>query len=149
MRLNLGAGNDILPDAVNHDITKHRPEIAVTHNLDLRPWPWPDNAFEQVIAKSVFEHLQITLIEAFDECWRILKPEGLLTVKIPYWKGEQAWMDPQHRWRWAPHVFDWFDPTTGYGQEYSYYTSRKWRIVKAAELNVAQTSIHCTLRVTK
>lgn len=149
MRLNLGAGHDILPNAVNHDVTKHRPEIDVVHDLNVLPWPWPDNTFDTIVAKSVFEHLQITLIEAMDECWRILQLGGVLFVKVPYWQGEQAWMDPQHRWRWAPNVFDWFDPETRYGQEYDYYTPRKWRIVKPAELNKAQSSIHCSLKVRK
>jgi len=149
MRLNLGAGNDILPNAVNHDVLKHRPEIDVVHNLNVRPWPWADSTFEIIVAKSVFEHLEITLIEAMDECWRILKPGGVIYVKVPYWQGEQAWMDPQHRWRWAPHVFDWFDASTRYGQEYGYYTARKWQIVKPAELNKAQSSIHCSLKVVK
>jgi predicted SAM-dependent methyltransferase len=147
MRLNLGAGNDILEGAVNHDIIKHRPEIAVVHDLDVRPWPWADNSVDEIVARSVFEHLVLTLIETLDECWRILKPGGTLYVKVPYWKAEQAWMDPQHRWRWAPQVFDYFDPDTAYGKEYGYYTKRKWQIVKPCEMT--STAIHITLRVRK
>ena len=149
MKLNLGTGNDPMADAVNHDISAHRPEIAVVHDLNVRPWPWADSTVDEIIARSVFEHLALTLIETVDECWRILRPGGLLYAKVPYWKAEQAWMDPQHRWRWAPNVWDWFDPDTAYGKEYGYYTTRKWQIVNPALLNKAQSSIHITMRVRK
>ena len=147
MKINLGAGNDIVGDAVNHDITRHRPEITVVHDLNQRPWPWADGSADMIIARSVFEHLRLTLVETFDECWRILKPGGLLYVKVPYWKAENAWMDPQHRWRWAPHVFDYFDPDTAFGKEYGYYTAKKWQLVKPSE--TTSTAIHVTMRVRK
>lgn len=145
--LNLGAGNATRADAVNHDRVKHRPEISVAHDLNVRPWPWKDSTFDLVIAHSVLEHLALDLVESLDECWRILKPEGLLYVKGPYWKCDQAFSDPQHRWQWAPAVFDYFDPETESGKQYGYYTTRKWRIEEAAKLT--GTAIHITLRVRK
>lgn len=148
MRLNLGAGNEPITsaDCINHDLIKHRAEIAVAHDLNVRPWPWKDGAFEQVLAKSVFEHLSIDLVQALDECWRILAKGGVLYCKVPMWNAPQAYQDPQHRWRWAPGVFDYFDPDTPAGKEYSYYTPRKWQIAKR---DITGTAIHVTLRVRK
>lgn len=148
MKLNLGTGNDVIADAVNHDRVKHRPEIQVVHDLDVLPWPWADQSFDLIVARSVFEHLKLTLVESLDECWRILKPGGHLFVKVPHWQSDVAYRDPTHRWQFSVHSFDVFDPETEYGRDYGFYTERKWRIVKV-ELNKAQSSILATLEVRK
>lgn len=147
--LNLGAGNAPIGNAVNHDLTKHRPEIDVVWDLNRLPWPWPDRSFAHVVAKSVFEHLQIDLVESFNECWRILRPGGTLFVKLPYWQSDHAHDDPTHRWFFSLGCFDQFDPDTPRGQEYGFYSPRRWRIVEPAQLNRSQSSILAKLEVRK
>lgn len=147
--LNLGAGNRIVKGAVNHDLHKHRPEIAVAWDLDRLPWPWSDNSFDRILAISVLEHLQLTLIQSVDECWRILRPGGQLHVKLPVWSHENAYLDPTHRWRFSPRTLNIFDPTTRYGRQYGFYTVRKWRIARPAKLNKARSSFAATLEVCK
>ena len=99
--LNLGAGNRIIEGAVNHDRIIHRPEISVAHDLNGRPWPGGDESFDLIVARAVFEHLRITLLESVSECWRILRPGGELQLKLPYWKHERSYRDPTHYWRLA------------------------------------------------
>jgi predicted SAM-dependent methyltransferase len=147
--LNLGAGNRIVEGAVNHDLTKHRAEIEVAHDLDVLPWPWADGSFDKVVATSVFEHLRINLVEALDECWRLLRPGGILYVKLPHWKHDNAYLDPTHYWRYSVHTLKMFDPETGLGKRYGFYTERKWRIVKGPRLNNARSSFAATLEVRK
>jgi ubiquinone/menaquinone biosynthesis C-methylase UbiE len=130
--LNLGAGNRIAQGAINHDVWAHRPEINSTHDLNVLPWPWPDDAFKHIEAWAVLEHLQITLIESLGECWRVLRPGGMLRVKLPFWNVDQSYADPTHRWFFSLRVLDIFDPDTPRGKEYSFYTERKWRITRAA-----------------
>lgn len=131
-RLNLGAGNRLIggEGAVNHDLTKHRPEIDVTHDLNIIPWPWEDEEFEAVIAWAVLEHLTIDLLTAMDEIWRILIPDGELTIKLPYWRHESSYDDPTHHYVYGLGIFDTFDSSTVRGQRYDFYTERKWHIVK-------------------
>lgn len=147
--LNLGAGNRIIAGAVNHDLVKHRPEIDVAHDLNDLPWPWADNSFDKVLAIAVLEHLRINLIQSVDECWRILRPGGVLYVKLPHWQHENSYLDPTHYWRFAPRTLNIFDPDTQYGHRYSFYTTRKWRVVKKPELNTARSSFAATLEVRK
>lgn len=147
-KLNLGAGNLIMPDAVNHDRIKHREEIAVAHDLNDLPWPWPDNSFDHITARSVFEHLKLNLVETLDECWRILRPGGGLFIKLPHWQSDIAYQDPTHYWQFSLRSLDVFDPDTQHGKDYIFYTERKWRIVKM-ELNKAQSSLLGTLAVRK
>jgi len=147
--LNVGAGNKIIPHAVNHDLHKHRPEIDVTHDLNDLPWPWADNSFDKIISCAVFEHLDIDLVKVLNECWRILRPEGICHLKLPHWNSESAHDDCTHRWFYGLGVLDQFDPDTKRGQDYSFYTPYKWKIIKRPELNRSQSSFAAQLRVRK
>ena len=147
--LNLGAGNKVLAEGVNHDRIKHRPEIDVAWDLNDLPWPWEDASFDLILAHAVFEHLRIDLVQALDECWRILRPGGVLKLKLPYWDSDQAHSDPTHRWFYSVRVLDTFLPETQRGRDYGFYTTRKWTTVRAAELNEGKTSITAALRVVK
>ena len=147
--LNLGAGNRPIEGAVNHDLRRHRREIDVIHDLSVLPWPWPDESFDLIVARAVFEHLRMTLLESVGECWRILRPGGELQLKLPYWQHENTYQDPTHYWRFGLHTCDIFDPDTEYGRAYDFYTERKWRIVKGPKLNNAGSSIHVLMQVRK
>lgn len=145
-RLNLGCGHRILENAINHDLHKHSDAVDVAHDLNELPWPWDDEQFIHINARAVFEHLDIDLLTVFDECWRILKPQGTLYVKLPFWKAARAWDDPTHRRPYTFRTFNYFDPQTREGKQYAFYTDRKWRIIRKPRLNSARTSILCTLR---
>lgn len=147
--LNLGAGNKLIAGAVNYDRVKHRPEIDVAHDLNVMPWPWADESFDHIVARAVLEHLDRDLVQSLDECWRILRPGGLLSIKLPYWKSDNSYLDPTHRWFYTLGSLDQFDPATERGTQYAFYTTRHWKIVKGPKLNDAQTSIFWTLRVRK
>lgn len=147
--LNLGCGNRIITrktwDVINHDRAKHRSEIDVCWDLDVLPWPWIDEQFDQVEAWAVLEHLRLSLLESMVEIWRITKPSGVLRAKVPYWKAEESYEDPTHRWFFAPGAFDVFDPSTKRGREYLFYTPYKWRIVERHMVNDPPTSISVVL----
>ena len=147
--LNLGAGNVILPGAVNHDRSQHRPEIDVVHDLDVLPWPWEGGTFDVIVARAVLEHLRMTLLESVGECYRIMAPGGRLVLKLPSWRHATSWLDPTHYWKFDLRTPEIFDPDTEYGQAYSFYGAGKWRIVKGPKLNRAGSSIHVTLEARK
>lgn len=137
--LNLGAGSVPLAPpkhaggtwaVVNHDKTIHSAHIDIAWDLDLLPWPWPNNCMSMIVAYAVFEHLNLTLAQSVDECWRILKPNGLLRLKLPLWDCEESWDDPTHRWHFGKHALDLFDPRTRHGKQYgAVYGVKSWRII--------------------
>lgn len=151
--LNLGCGNVPKGNAVNHDRIKHAPYVEVVWDLNRFPWPWPDASFERIIAKAVLEHLDCDLSKSLDECWRILKPGGLLFIKLPYVGSEYSYDDPTHRWFFTLRSFDQFDPDTRRGKEYAHvYGMRLWKIHRVAYnkgTREASTSIIATLEVRK
>jgi predicted SAM-dependent methyltransferase len=137
--VNLGAGNKLVQPpgpgwvAIQHDRFQHRPEINAVWDLNVLPWPWPQGSVSALIAHSVFEHLELPLIEAMNESWRILKPFGRLDVKLPLWNRARSYDDPTHQYVVGPHIFDNFDPTTERGTAYGVlYGILPWRIVEVS-----------------
>lgn len=46
--------------------------------------PFPDNSLDKIYASHVFEHIPFAGLQAMiRECWRVLKPEGSLSVCVP------------------------------------------------------------------
>lgn len=144
--INLGCGNAPEDGFVNHDVVKHAPHVDVVWNLNDMPWPWPDSCASRIIAKSVLEHLIPDLVLSINECWRIMQPGGFLYVKLPMWNHEVSSQDPTHRWKFAPHVFDYFDVDTDLGTNYAFYTPFKWKIINPATLNPGKSSFNTTLQ---
>lgn len=135
-----------MADAVNHDRDKYHDFVDIAHDLNVFPWPWQDEQFEIIKAWAVLEHLYADRLNIIDECWRILQPDGLLVVKLPYWDNEQAHDDVTHYWWTTLHQFDQFDPTTERGKDYGFYSPRKWRIVSSKFSNTGHSSIVHKLR---
>jgi SAM-dependent methyltransferase len=137
IRLNLGCGDDIQPGYVNHDFSRHRPEVDVVHDLRVLPWPWADDSAETIRLIDVLEHLP-DVVPIIDECWRVLRPGGVLHLRAPHYQSENAWLDPTHRRAFHRDSFDYFDPETEWGRKYGFYTGRKWKLgsKQVAEGNV-------------
>jgi hypothetical protein len=127
VRLNLGCGNDVLPGFVNHDWSRHRPEVEVAHDLRVFPWPWEDDVAEEIRLLDVIEHLP-EVVPVIDECWRVLGPSGVLHLRAPHYQSPNAWLDPTHRRPFHTDSFDYFDPDTYWGAKYGFYTPRKWTL---------------------
>lgn len=149
--LHLGAGKRPIKGAVNHDwrLDPKRPWITVAHDLNRIPWPWEDESFDRIVARAVFEHLNIDLVQSLDECWRLLRKGGSVYLKLPHWNSDIAHHDPTHRWFFSLRSFDQFDPERKRGKEYDFYSDRRWRIVKGPKLNDAKSSIHVSMEVRK
>lgn len=112
-KLNLGAGSDVRKDCVNLDINPG-PGIDVVHDLNVFPYPFGDDEFDEIIAYSILEHVD-DLVRTMDELHRILKPGGRLDIIVPYYKGPIAWGNPTHVRAFSYETFLFF--TKGHSQE--------------------------------
>jgi len=127
--LNLGCGNAPVKGAVNHDIVVHADFVDVAHDLTVYPWPWDDDSFDVIYAQDLLEHLP-SFLDFFNEAWRIARPDARIYVRTPLWNSINAVIDPTHIRCYHPESFHYLDPSTVWGQKYSMYTDRKWRIIK-------------------
>lgn len=77
----------------------HGPDVV--HDLEVLPYPFDADTFDEVHAYEVLEHMGRqgdwrTFFAQFSELWRILKPGGMLAATCPSWKSMWAWGDPSH-----------------------------------------------------
>lgn len=80
--LNLGCGAHFSPEWVNVDLTSDDPRV-VQHDL-RKPLPFDAGSFSVVYHSHVLEHLSRSAGVTFlGECFRVLKPGGLLRVAVP------------------------------------------------------------------
>lgn len=82
---------DINPDQKPHHVW----------DLNKRPLPFEDNAFDRIGAFEVLEHLgqqgdYRAWFDEWTEWWRILKPGGVLIGTSPHYTSPWAFMDPGH-----------------------------------------------------
>lgn len=98
--LNLGCNQRAMSGAskkvkvINVDAVAHEGVDEVV-DLNVIPWPWPDNSFERVVAYDLIEHLQ-SPIDTMNEICRVLKPLGQADILVPSTDGRGAWQDPTH-----------------------------------------------------
>lgn len=120
--LNLGCGRKHVAGALNLDVT---PETGpdVVHDLNRRPWPFPDGQFREVIANDVIEHLN-DVMATFEEIHRVCRDGAAVKIAVPHFSSGNAYTDPTHR-----HFFGFFtlDYLTAEG-EFSFYTRARFRV---------------------
>lgn len=89
--LNLGCGVNPPKEFVNYDIEAYG---DVCGNCE-QGLPFRDGAFDGVLASHILEHIH-DLRKLKKELHRILKPDGDLTVIVPYYLSPDAWGDDTH-----------------------------------------------------
>lgn len=112
MRLNLGSGPDIVDGYTNVDIVPY-PGVIV-HDLDIAPWPWPDDSAELIVACDIYEHVSQP-VQFMTEAHRVLAPAARLAIQTTWWKSETAFTDPTHKRFCTEHSFDYWLPGRKWG----------------------------------
>jgi len=121
--LNLGCGRKPDPNAVNVDITPDtKPDVV--HDLNVFPWPFPDNRFEKVVLWDVIEHLD-SVLKVMEEVHRISRPGAVLELATPHFSCSNSFTDPTHRHHFGCFSLDYFTGTS----EHSYYTRTRYKLL--------------------
>lgn len=115
LRINLGSGFRPMEGFLNVD---NRPEMpGVDEVVDLNgPWPWGESSVDLLYGEDIVEHLyplgkaegQANIIEVMRRCWTVLKPNGILMLRVPSTEGRGAWQDPTHVTYWNINTFRYF-----------------------------------------
>lgn len=87
----------------------------VVWDLDVLPYPFGDNEFDEIHAYEVLEHCGTQgdgkyFFAQFAEFWRMLKPGGYMCISVPLWDCAMAWGAPDHKRVLPSSVFGFLDP---------------------------------------
>ena len=98
MRLNLGCGFDKRAGFINVD---KQPACSPDQVVDLErlPWPWPDDAAEEVVLRHTLEHLGASTdayLGIIAELWRICRDGASVTITVPHPRHDSFLNDPTH-----------------------------------------------------
>jgi len=94
-KLNIGCGRDIRADFINCDCV-FSDRVDKVFDLNIYPYPFKDNQFEEIACYSVLEHLE-SPERVIEEMWRISRPNAKVIIVVPHFSCWQAWGDLTHR----------------------------------------------------
>ena len=123
--LNLGCGRKRREGAVNVDCTA-RTSPDVVHDLNVRPWPFSNDAFAEVYAFDVLEHLE-DVVAAMEEVHRVCRNGARVEITVPHFSSANAFTDPTHRHFFSRFSFDYFDDAHDFG----FYSAASFEVVRA------------------
>jgi SAM-dependent methyltransferase len=98
--------------------------MDLIHDLEVRPYPLPDQCADEVVLSHVLEHFADPL-PVLEEVWRIARPGARVLIRTPHYSGRYAWKDPTHRRTFSSESFDYFGENG-----YSYYTQARFRVIR-------------------
>jgi len=125
IRLDIGCGNDKQKGFVGLD-KRPLPEVEIVHDLEIFPYPLPDECCLIIVGSHIIEHIKPWLtIDLFDELWRIMQPGGELLLATPYAGSRPFWQDPTHCNGFSETTFQYFDSKSPL---YGIYKPKPWNI---------------------
>lgn len=116
--LDLGCGNQKKKGAIGIDINPHT-DADIIHDLNLFPYPFEESTFDEIYADNVIEHLD-NIIKVMEDLHRICKPDGIIIIKVPYFRSRYAYIDPTHKHYFTIESFTYFDPDHIHHSLYNY-----------------------------
>ncbi len=140
-----------------HDIDPELEEKygAQMHDLNVFPYPWKDEQFDEIHAYEVLEHCGRFgdgkfFFDQFNEFWRILKPGGYFMLSVPTWDAEVAFGVPDHCRILTPGTFQYLSEEyyenigkPGFGDYRRFLDGRYWLPIAKHE---AEEQFHAVLR---
>lgn len=100
----------------------------------------PAAAFlDEILALDVLEHVSAEIAPWLDECWRLLRPGGLLDVRLPAWDNPLSYRDPTHLRTFHRETFFYWDTDhelhRQFGSLYFAEAARWWAVEEPAREN--------------
>ena len=97
-KLNLGCGFKRLDGYINVD--KEAVSLADVHyDLEVFPWPWPDDSVSDIVAHHCLEHLgasTLTWLGIMKEIFRVCRPGATVSIVVPHHRHDHFANDCTH-----------------------------------------------------
>jgi len=95
-------------------------DVDLVWDLNVIPYPFNDNSIDKIIMNDILEHLDFP-INVIKECYRLLKSNSVLFIKLPYFSHRNAWGDPQHKHAFSEVYFEHFLKRHPRNYSYDFY----------------------------
>lgn len=115
--INLGCGTTKIPGSIGVDCVSINGFVDVVHDLNSLPYPFEDCIADEIHFYHVLEHLDNPLL-VLEEVHRLIKPNGLLHLRVPHFSSNGAFTDITHKRPFSYFSFDVFLD----GSYHSFYT---------------------------
>jgi hypothetical protein len=96
LRLNLGCGMNPIEGFINVD-RFGEPDVRV--DLEVVPWPWPDDSVCEVVLSHVLEHIgrdPDVYLGVMKELYRVCRDGATIHVSVPHHRHDNFFNDPTH-----------------------------------------------------
>lgn len=114
-RLNLGCGRNIKQGWVNLD-SADLPGVDIVHDIEKLPLPFDDEEFDEIRCDNVLEHVEY--IPILKDLYRVLKPGGRLTIRVPHFSSHTSFGDPTHKKFFSSITFEFFVRNSRFEKDY-------------------------------
>ena len=107
LKLNVGAGQSVMDGYLNCDLTPG-PNIDIVFDAQ-KEWPFENESVSNIYCSHTLEHLS-DHIAFFKQAWRVMKPMGEMTIRVPYGHSSAAMSDITHLRPWFHGSFTCLQP---------------------------------------
>ena len=129
--LNLGCGLDYREGWDNWDFSSHVKTDAVV-SIGKDRFPADDETYDEIFCSGVLEQIGANqeFLYALNECHRVLKKGGAMTVHVPHAGYRIAFRDPFTRRYFLPGTFEYFQQSAKRYEKFgSVYGFKPWNIL--------------------
>lgn len=109
-------------NVIRLDISKET-GADVVWDLNVSPYPFGDAEFDKIECYDVIEHVD-NIPKVLQECFRILKDDGVMYITTPHYSSSNSFIDPTHKFHLSIFSFDCFSDE----HKYSYYSGARFKI---------------------
>jgi SAM-dependent methyltransferase len=125
LSINIGCGDTRIPNTIGVDRVKIKNFVDIIHDLDKVPYPFKKNSVDEIHMYHVLEHLHEP-IRKLEEIHRILKPGGILHIRVPHFSSMGAFTDITHIRPFGYLSFDCLEKT----DSHHFYTTAEFCILR-------------------
>jgi len=122
--LDVGCGQHKYPGSIGIDMNPNTAADVLCH-LDHGSLPFCDNAFDEVRATHLIEHVD-NVILTVEEFHRVTRAGGTIVLITPHYTDFSSFCDPTHRWHLNSFSFWYFYPQGLHGEP-SWYSRARLR----------------------
>jgi len=127
-KLDVGCGDRKRQGYLGMDIVS-LPNVDIMHDMNITPWPFENNIFEEIIFDDVLEHSK-KLLEILSEVYRVSVNGATIKISLPHFSSDNMYSDPTHTTFFSSRSFNYFDKSLNYKHSF-YLPEVNFKIIKS------------------